>query len=241
MNIEGTYTLQVPPRVVWQCLKDKELLLRTFPGLVRFEPAGDGAYEIALQVDSAPLNGTYHGLAHVTEQLQPHHYHVMITASSNDTQNTLSGNGGIHVSERNGNTIIAYKGSLTLNKRGTRLSPTVVKGAAKLLLQQFFTLLAEQLRRQGTSHTVELEGEEELVGTSVISQSGGNIVILPHVTSETPQKDRKPIASAIVRLLRLGAGDPDEEERWAQRINRVGIIAGLLLLVWIGSRLPRRR
>jgi carbon monoxide dehydrogenase subunit G len=71
MNIEGTYTLQAPPRIVWQRLKDKELLQRAFPGLVRFEPAGDDAYEIALQVTSSPLNGTYYGLASVESTSRP--------------------------------------------------------------------------------------------------------------------------------------------------------------------------
>ncbi len=238
MNIEGTYTLQAPPGVVWQCLKDKDLLQRAFPGLVRFEPAGDDAYEIALQVKSVLLSGTYHGLVHVTENLQPHYYHVMITNTGDEEQNTLSGNGGVHISERNGNTIVAYNGSITLNKRGMRVSQALVKGAAKLLVQQFFTVLAEQLRLQNISRTV---ASDEIAGARVIRQSGGDIVILPRVTSETPQEERRSISQLIARFLGLGGGDPDEEELWAQRIRRIGIISGLLMLVWIGMRLPRRK
>ncbi len=238
MNIEGTYTLQAPPQAVWQCLKDKELLLRTFPGLVRFEPAGDDAYEIALQVKSLPLNGTYYGLAHVTENLQPHYYHVMITTTGDDTQNMLSGNGGIHIKEHNGNTIITYKGSITLSKRGLRVSPAVVKGAAKLLLQQFFTVLAEQLRLQ---YSPQIVATEELAGATVIRQSGGDIVLLPRVTADEAQEERAPIFRTIVRFLGLGGGDPEEEDRWIRRIRRIGIISGLLMLVWIGTRLPRRK
>jgi carbon monoxide dehydrogenase subunit G len=239
MNIEGTYTLQAPLPIVWQCLKDKELLLRTFPGLVRFEPAGNDAYEIALQVKSLPLSGTYYGLAHVTEDLQPHYYHVMITTMGDDSQNVLSGNGGIHISEQKGNTVITYKGSITLSKLGMDVSPTVEKGAAKLLLQQFFTVLAEQLRLQSIPRTV---ASEEIAGAAVIRQAGGDIVILPRVTDEPRQEEeRVPISHTIIRFLGLGGDDPDEEERWAQRIRRIGIVSGLLLLVWIGTRLPRRR
>jgi carbon monoxide dehydrogenase subunit G len=238
MNIEGSYTLQAPPNVVWQCLKDKELLLRAFPGLVRFEPAGNDAYEIALQVKSLPLSGTYYGLAHVTESLQAHYYHVMITNTGDDAQNMVSGNGGIHVSELEGNTVITYKGSITLSKRGMRVSPVVVKGAAKLLLQQFFTVLAEQLRVQNSPHVVETE---ELAGPTVIRQASGDIVVLPRVTAEEPQEERRTIEQIIARFLGLGGGNPDEEERWAQRIRQIGIISGLLVLVWIGMRLPRKR
>jgi len=238
MNIEGTYTLQAPPQAVWQCLKDKEVLLRTFPGLVRFEPAGDDAYEIALQVKSLPLSGTYYGLAHVTENLQPHYYHVMITTTGDDTQNMVSGNGGIHIKEHNGNTIITYKGSITLSKRGLHVAPAVVKGAAKLLLQQFFTVLAEQLSLQNSPRLV---ATEELAGATVIKQSGGDIVLLPHVTADEAQEERAPILRTIIRFSGLGGGDPEEEERWIRRIRRIGIISGLLMLVWIGTRLPRRK
>jgi carbon monoxide dehydrogenase subunit G len=238
MNIEGSYTLQAPPHIVWQCLKDKELLRQAFPGLVRFEPAGNDAYEIALQVKSLPLSGTYYGLAHVTENLQPDYYHVMITDTGNEGQNMLSGNGGIHVSEHDGNTIITYKGSISLSKRGMRVSPVVAKGAAKLLLQQFFTVLAEQLRLQTTIQEVDTE---ELAGATVIRQAGGDIVVLPRVTADEPQEERRSLSQVIARFLGLGGGNPDEEERWAQRIRRFGIISGLLVLVWIGMRLPRRR
>jgi carbon monoxide dehydrogenase subunit G len=244
MNIEGTYTLQAPPRIVWQRLKDKELLQRAFPGLVRFEPAGDDAYEIALQVTSSPLSGTYYGLAHVTEHMEPHSYHVMITPSSDNAQNTLSGNGGVQISERDGNTIIAYKGSLTLSKRGTRLSPTMIKGAAKLLLQQFFTGLAEQLRLQDVppatraAYTLQIDDVAE---ATVVKQPGGNIVILPQVTAESQQQERSSILRTLVRLCHLGEGDPAEEERWAGRIRRAGVISGFVVLVLLGMRLARKR
>jgi hypothetical protein len=38
----------------------------------------------------------------------------------------------------------------------------------------------------------------------------------------------------------LGAGDPVAEVLWVNRLRRTGILLGLLLLVWIGSRIPRK-
>src|SRR6266700_3142919 len=40
-------------------------------------------------------------------------------------------------------------------------------------------------------------------------------------------------------IMRPLNSDPEEEIRWAQRIRRGGIAAGLLFLVWVGTRLPR--
>lgn len=240
MNIEGTYTLQASPEQVWQCLKDKELLLQTIPGLVRFAQAEKDTYDIALQIQHAPLVGIYSGQAHITEQLFPYYYHITLTGTGDENSNTISGNCGVHLHEQNDNTIITYTGTLTFSKQGARLSPLVVKGAAKLLLQQFFTALTEQLRSLTASPSIETE---ELPSATSIKQPGGDIIILPHVSpAPTKQADTTETLSAtIARFLGLGAGDPVEEERWANRVRRISILSGLLLLVWIGTRLPGRK
>jgi len=239
MNIEGTYTLQASPEQVWQCLKNKELLLQTLPGLIRLSQVDKDSYDIALQIQPAPLAGDYRGQVHITEQLFPYYYHIALTNSQDTGHNTISGNCGVHLHEHNDNTIITYKGNIAFSKQGARLSPLVIKGAAKLLLQQFFTALAEQLHSRNNSHTGETE---MLTGPSAIKQPGGDIIILPKVPPTPTEQTNKAgtISTTIARFLGLGADNPVEEEIWASRVRRLGILSGLLLLVWIGTRLPRR-
>lgn len=231
MDIEGTYTLQAAPEDVWRCLMDQGVLLRIVPGIERLEQLDSDSYALALHIKYAPLLGTYHGRATISEQQYP--YYFRMSVEDEGRPNTISGTGSIHLHKNDDKTIIAYTGTLSLGKRGTRLPPLVVKGAAKLLLQQFFTALADYIQANQTAH---MNGEANAEITT-IKQVGGNIVILPH--SSSSQSPNIPLK--IVQALGLGAHDPLQEELWTKRVRRTGIITGLLLLIWIGTRIPRRQ
>ena len=231
MDIEGTYTLQASPEDVWQCLMDQQVLRRAIPGVEQLELIGENKYNIMLHIRQTPLIGTYHGHATVTEQHYPYYYNIAIEGEG--VPGTISGEGVVHLNERDENTVVAYKGTLNIGKLGTLLPPPLVKGTAKLLLQQFFTALAEHLRTLPTlSSTVEVAEPDR--DRATFRQFEGHIAIL--------SANAEPITLLhnLVHELKLGGGDPTLEEQWVNRIRRVGMVFGLLLLVWIGTRLPRK-
>jgi len=136
------------------------------------------------------------------------------------------------LSSQGENTIIAYKGKLNLGKLGTSLPTPVIRGAAKLLIQQFFTALADQLR---AANPIPVAATGEHVrGITTLEQPGGKIVILPASPHST-------FLATIVRRVGLGAGDPAAEALWVNRLKRTGLLLGLLLLVWIGTRIVPRK
>jgi uncharacterized protein len=239
MEIEGTYTLQASPEDTWQSLRDRHVLLRAVPGIEQLEQLDKDTYAIVMHVKQAPLIGTYHGHITVAEQHFPYHYRLIIDGEGR--QSTLSGNGVVHLSQRDDMTIIAYKGTLNLGKLGTLLPTAIVKGTAKMLIQQFFTALADSLRAKVP---VQMLASEEVEDVAPIKHSGGDSPILspsappaqkapPLTLSHTPLQD-------LVHWCGLGAGDPVQEALWEMRIRRIGIMSGFLLLVWIGTRLPRK-
>lgn len=235
MDIEGTYTLQAAPEDVESCLGDVQMLRRAIPGMERLEPLGENAYAVTLHVRQAPLIGTYVGQAVVSGK-QPYEY--FITAEGEGRQGKFHIEWIVRLSRLNENTVVSYRGSVKPGKQGALLPAPLVKGAIKLLFQQFFTLVAEQLRAMNYAYTFEmdevngvpvLEAAEDaingvLTGEDVLlasgAQSGGLL--------------------GVVRRLGLGSGDPIDEERWVNRVRRAGTISALLLLVWVGTRLPRR-
>ena len=83
--------------------------------------------------------------------------------------------------------------------------------------------------REGQSLSVTQQPDEEIVISSPAAHAGLATSI------------SRSIAGAIVAVLKPGSADPGEQELWARRVRRIGAISGLLLLVWIGTRLPRRR
>jgi carbon monoxide dehydrogenase subunit G len=220
MNIEGTYTFQAQPEAIRQRLMDQETLRHIIPGLERLERVGENRYEVAIHIRYAPLAGSYRG--YITISGGDDGYRFVI--ESNGDTDTFGGSGSIQFHESGNNTTLIYRGTLAINRRGTQLSPAVTTGAAKFLMQQFFSALANQL------HT-ETPSSEEVMGSN-----GHQDIFISLSEGATPT----PIAQSIAHLLGLGADDPWQERIWANRVRRIGLISGFLLLVWIGTRLPPR-
>ncbi len=219
MNIEGTYTLQARSEAIQERLADQETLRRAIPGLEHLERVGEKRYDVAIHIRYAPLAGSYRG--YITISGGDGAYHFVI--EGNGETDTFSGNGSIQFRANGGNTTLIYRGTLAINRRGTQLSPAVTTGAAKFLMQQFFSALANQLHTETPS--------EEVVGSN-----GHQDIFISLPEGATPT----PIAQGIVHRIGLGAGDPLQEKIWANRVRRIGLISGFLLLVWIGTRLPPR-
>lgn len=229
MNIEGTYTFQATPEDVWRCLSDQSLLTRALPGLDSLERASEGTYSVILSIKQAPLKGTYTEKVTLSNYYAPYYCHIGIDGDN------LSGDGLIQLRAHENMTIVNYKGSISIGKFGALVPPALTRGITKLLLQQFFNEIASHLRdlRQGEI----LSEEEILIEASSISRRNAT---LPGIQTPTAPPETATLLHKLVHLSGLGAGDPLEETRWTTRIRRVGIASGLLFLVWIGTRLPRR-
>jgi carbon monoxide dehydrogenase subunit G len=225
MNIEGTYTFQSKLTEIHQSLTKQDVLQRAIPGLEKLEAVETNCYSVAIHIKYPPLVGTYQGQVSIVEDQQPTSYHFFI--ERNGGTNTITGSGSVQLQELGDNTTVLYKGTLTLSKHGTRLAPAVTRGAVKLLIQQFFTSVSDQLR---VGHPGFPEDSTDTASDIIIRHS------IP-----ADQRASSSLANKIVRLLGLGKGNVLQEEVWTERIRRAGLISGFLLLVWIGTRLPRKK
>jgi carbon monoxide dehydrogenase subunit G len=239
MKIEGTYTLQASPDHVWDSLMDPQVLRDIIPGVEKLEKLDGNTYEATIQIKHAPLKGSYHGHITITDQQFPRHYCIEIRGEGRQT--LFSGNGHIQLDEQNNNTIIAYRGELKPDKRNSWLPPAVLKGAAKLLIQQFFAALALQLGTRPS--TARFDMYTPATTGSVIHQPGGTITILSPklATQPEPSAQHATLLQTLIRWSRAGDDDPQEIARLEKRIRSFSIIAGLLFLVWVGTRIPRKR
>jgi uncharacterized protein len=229
MDFEGTYTLQASPEDVWRCLMDPQILRHAIPGVEKLELLGENKHGITLQIHQSPLIGVYHGQIMLTGQHYPYHYSLAFEGEGR--QSTISGQGVIHLSGRGENTIVAYKGTVNPGKLGALLPAPVVKGAARLLLNQFFSALAAYLRTLQPAYAGGVDGER---------QDGSSVQVGEAYDFLLEGPDQPAFLRSLVHGLRLGQADPELEAVWVQRIKRAGMIFGLLTLVWVGTRLPRR-
>ena len=233
MNIEGTYTLQAAGGEVWRHLMEQESLRTTIPGVESIELVDQGVYDITIAIHYASLKGSYKGRLTFSEQHYPYHYRFSLERE----EGAFNAFGTVNLSTNGNMTIVAYKGTLATSKSSTQLPQLMVKGAIKLFIQQYFLALAEQLQSKQQSTAGRAMEENEPAGQSNIIELATETV-QGHEERDTAHPT---IYSRIVSLFHLGAGDLEQEAVWEHRLRRISTVSSLLFLVWLGTRLPRRR
>ncbi len=229
MDIEGTYTLQAAPEEVCTCLMDIQTLQRTIPGIEQLERLGENSYAFTMHIKHAPLRGSYSGNAVAAELEYPLSYHMSVDGEG--IPGKFHAEWSITLRACDENTVVAYQGTLHLARAGALLPVPLVKGTIKVLIQQFFTALADYLRTTSYSYLATLEDTRAQFEFTELYNDRNDVSTSP---------DQPTILHAIVRQLRLGGNDPLLEEQWVIRLRRIGVVSVLLLLVWIGTRLPRK-
>ncbi len=135
MDIEGKYTLQASPEVVWIHLMDLQTLQRTIPGIVGLERPGENIYAFTLHVKHAPLRGSFSGYAVATELEYPFSYQMR--AEGEGIPGKFHAEWTITLTAHDENTIVAYQSSLHYSKANALLPNPLIKGTIKVLIQHF--------------------------------------------------------------------------------------------------------
>lgn len=231
MEIEGTYTLQAPAEEVWNCLMDQQTIQHTIPGLERLTRVDEQTYTFAINLRHAPLRGSYTGKASVLEPSYPSAYRLKIEGEG--PANTFQCDFSVKLNAHNENTVVSYQGTLQTGRNNVRISAPLIKAIVRVLLQQFFTALADRLRTERQS-PVYVTTLEEMYEMPFMEEQTSEQLLLAH------QSNPPTFLHLLVRRVGLGRHDPELEEQWVRRLRQVGLVAVLLLLVWVGTRLPRR-
>jgi carbon monoxide dehydrogenase subunit G len=227
MDIDGTYTLQAPPEMVWNLLMDIQTLQHAIQGMERLERTGEDTYAFALHIKLSPLRGSYSGVAVATKMNYPYMYHMK--AEGEGAPGTFHAEWDITLTPLDENTVIGYQGTLEFSN--AQLPSSLVKGTTKVLIQQFFTTIADLLHTTNNLY----QGDSEVLA----SQLADTYVHEGH--RNYPASQEKPsLLLSIVQQLGLGDKEPDLEQQWVNRLRRIGFISMLLFFVWVGTRLPRR-
>lgn len=230
MQIEGTYTLQAPAQEVWSCLLDEQTIQNALPGLDRLTRLEDHTYTFAIHLRHAPLRGSYTGKARV-EPGEQATFRVQIEGEG--PNDAFQGECAVHLQAQNENTVVSYQGDLQMGRGKSFISAPLLKATIRVLLQNFFTTLSDQLRnpKENLIYVPTLEEMYEM--PFMEEQTSEQLARARQVSSPT-------LLHRLVCRLGLGQGSPEQEELWVKRLRQAGVIAILLLLVWVGTRLPRR-
>ncbi|HEY7349661.1 MAG TPA: carbon monoxide dehydrogenase subunit G [Ktedonobacterales bacterium] len=248
MNIEGTYTFQAPIEQVWKTLMDPEVLARTLPGIENMKVVGPDNYEATMHVGVAAVQGTYNGKVAILDKEEPGHYRLQ--AEGNGARGFVKAEGAVDLAQQNGNTIATYKGAAQLGGAIAGVGMRVLPGIAKMMINQFFGAVAEELRAQQQPAPAAKTPPAAARATS--AAAGARADKAPGAASK-PQPTEQQIITLparqapdqliqIVRALKVSDGSEEDELRWAQRLmlGSVGLLLGIFLLGFLFGRGARR-
>ncbi|MGZ3611326.1 MAG: CoxG family protein [Ktedonobacteraceae bacterium] len=229
MEIDGSYTLQAPPEVVWNLLMDQDMLQHAIQGMERLEQTGEDTYAFTLHIKHAPLRGAYSGNAVVSKLEYPYSYYM--EAEGEGVPGIFRAECNITLTALDENTVVAYQGNLHFSRTNAQFPGSLIKGIVKVLIQQFFTAIADHLRSD--SYVYEYDTKTHINQVEVSHMQNGRME-----ASSLP--DKSSFLHLVVRQLGLGDSDPFLEQQWVNRLRRIGLVSMLLFFVWVGTRLPRR-
>ena len=144
MEIAGSYSLNAPREQAWSALLDPDIIKRALPGCESLARTSDNTYTMRLNVDVAQVRGAYDGVARVLEAQQPESFRMVVDATG--TRGIFHGDGVVRLEAQDaGTTVVRYSGQAQLGGAIASMGAQVARGAANILLKQYFARLVNLL------------------------------------------------------------------------------------------------
>ncbi|MGA0830261.1 MAG: SRPBCC family protein [Nitriliruptoraceae bacterium] len=148
MRIEGSVTVGVPRRRLWEALMDPAVLARTLPGCERLEATGPDSYRATITAGVASIKGTYLGTVELSDRVEPERYRLR--AGGSGTAGTVSADAVVHLDEVEGGTRVRYEAEAVVGGMIGGVGQRMIAGVAKRMAGQFFAAVEADVRGERT-------------------------------------------------------------------------------------------
>ncbi|HEV2238215.1 MAG TPA: carbon monoxide dehydrogenase subunit G [Ktedonobacterales bacterium] len=147
MEISGSYTLYASRARVWDALVDADSLRDAIPGCELLDQLDGDTYALRVAVGVAAFTGTYEGTLRLMERRAPERFRVAIQGTG--ASGMLQGYGGVTLEARGPTTtVVTYTGEALLGGSIASAGLFVIRGAARVLINRFFSRLAGALAEE---------------------------------------------------------------------------------------------
>lgn len=147
MKLEGSYDLPASQQRVWEALLDPERLSRAIPGCEKLEAVGQDEYKATMKVGVAAVKGTFEGKVRLSDLQPPTRYRMAVEGSG--SPGFVKGEAVMELSDVEGRTRVAYSADVQIGGLIAGVGQRMLGGVAKMMVDQFFSRVAEQLGDAG--------------------------------------------------------------------------------------------
>lgn len=154
MKLAGEYLFDGPRDVVWEVLRDPDVLASALPGTQSLEMAAENVYEGKMNVRIGPVAGLFSGRLVVSNEVPPESY--TLTVEGKGAPGFGKGSGDCRLTEQeDGKTLLTYEGELQVGGTIANVGQRLIETVASTMVRQAFESLNRSLR---TRLAAEAEG-----------------------------------------------------------------------------------
>jgi carbon monoxide dehydrogenase subunit G len=143
MKLEGSYEVKAPRQKVWSAFLDPETLRKAIPGCEKLEMIGPDEYKATLKIGVAAVKGTFEGKVRLSDKKPSDSYRLAAEGSGGPgfvRADTL-----ISLADIDGGTRVSYTADVQVGGLIAGVGQRMLGGVSKMMADQFFNRMSEQL------------------------------------------------------------------------------------------------
>lgn len=179
MKIEGEYTFDGVRELVWEVVRDPEVLATALPGTQSLEKISENEYEGEMHVRIGPVAGLFSGKVLISDEVAPES--LTMTVEGKGKPGFLTGTGAIKlIPQDSGKTLMQYQGDMQVGGRLASVGQRMMDSVSKSLLNQGLdslnqALLARQASRESGEEVEYRPPSESEFAASVAKDMAGEV------------------------------------------------------------------
>ena len=143
MEINGSYTFNVPQEFLWDVLQDPRALAMIIPLAMDMKQTGEHQYSGALFFKVGSMAGMFRGRIQLDNLVAPTSYDIKVYGTSGIGEVNISGSMSLEESE--GSTTMQYAGVANFGGRIASVGSRMIDVAVRNIIQQSFDTLNRYL------------------------------------------------------------------------------------------------
>ena len=149
MDVQGEYTFDAPRDIVWNALRDIDVLAQVMPGGEDFSEVGENQYTGSLKIKVGPVQGKFKGDIQLSDIVEPESYNIAVDGKG--APGFVKATGGLKLTEQGEQTHMACEGTAQVGGRIASVGQRLMDTSAKAIIRQSLEALNEYVKFQAAS------------------------------------------------------------------------------------------
>ncbi|MEZ4510733.1 MAG: carbon monoxide dehydrogenase subunit G [Chloroflexota bacterium] len=149
MKVDGEYTFDAPQDLVWQALRDPDVLGSVMPGGEGIAEIGENEYEGELKIKVGPVQGKFKGNIKLLDIVAPESYRMEVDGKG--APGFVKATGNLKLTGQGEQTHMVYDGDAQVGGRIASVGQRLMDTSAKAIIRQTLEALNEYLKVQAAA------------------------------------------------------------------------------------------